>query len=99
MTVRKKKHGQTGLGYLYEASNAFHVRYYKAVVQDDGSIERVARSQRLCPKDAQHPNLTCKAVRDLRAEFMVRVNAEKPQAGDMPISAFWERFISHAEQK
>jgi integrase len=93
------KRSTTGLGYLYEASNAFHVRYYKAETNSDGVTKLKAVSSRLCGKDAKHPSKDCKEVRDLRLQFMAQVNAEKPVEGDMLISDFWLRFIKHCEEK
>ena len=37
-------------GYVFEASNAFHVRYYVNEIVN-GEPKRVQRSQRLCGKD------------------------------------------------
>src|SRR5271165_1482109 len=93
------KKSTTGMGYLYEASNAFHVRYYKSVTDGDGLTALKSVSVRLCAKDAKHPSKDCKEVRDLRLQFMATVNAEKPVEGDMLISDFWPRFIKHCEEE
>src|ERR1017187_2188312 len=93
------KKSTTGLGYLYEASNAFHVRYYAPVTDGDGVTVLKSISKRLCAKDAKHPSKDCREVRDLRLQFMAVVNAEKPVEGDMLISDYWLRFIKHAEEE
>ena len=94
----RKKRGATGGGYVYEAFNAFHIRYYKTEIDDDGTVRRYQKSEKLCAKDAAHPNVTCKAVRDLRQQFMVTVNAQKPNSKDMPIGAFWPLYLNHCNE-
>jgi len=93
MTQRRKM-TPTGMGYLYEAANAFHVRYYTQEVGEDGQLHRVQKSHKLCKRDAKHPNMGCKAVRDLRQQFMAGISAKEPSAKDMPIHQFWDRYIT-----
>jgi integrase len=93
-TTKRRRHvTATGSGHLYEAANAFHIRYWTQEVGENGEMKRVQKSKKLCSKDAQHPNIGCKAVRDLRAEFMVKINTEKPMEGDMLIDLFWKKYI------
>ena len=40
-------------GYVYEASNAFHVRYWSTELRN-GKAVRVQKSERLCAKDDKH---------------------------------------------
>jgi integrase len=96
--TRRRRTTAIGSGYLYEAANAFHVRYYTQEVGDDGIMRRVQKSKLLCKKDAKHPNIGCKAVRDLRQQFMAKINTQKPSAGDMPIHKFWDRFIAYCSE-
>ena len=63
-------------GYVYEASNAFHVRYYTTEIVD-GKSKRVQRSKWLCTKDRNtgHGSKTAKAVQMLAADHMRTINA------------------------
>jgi integrase len=77
-------------GYLYEASNAFHVRYYAEV---DGVRKQL--SHRLCTKDRKtgHGTLSARAVQILCEDHMREVNTQagKPEEKDRTIVEFWER--------
>jgi hypothetical protein len=56
--------GRFQTGYIYEAFNALHVRFYVTEIVD-GKPTRVQRSKRLCSKDDKHHSRTCKPVRTL----------------------------------
>ena len=96
--ARTRRSTPVGSGHLYEAANAFHVRYYTQEVGEDGIMRRVQKSKLLCKKDAKHQNIASKAVRDLRQQFMAKVNTQKPSVGDMQITQFWERFIEYCSE-
>jgi integrase len=74
-------------GYIYEASNAFHVRYYTAV---DGV--RKQKSHRLCTKDRTtgHGSTSAKAVQVLAQLHMREVNAETPTPSSKSVVGFWD---------
>jgi hypothetical protein len=57
--------------YIYEASYAFHVRYYVTQIVD-GAPKRVQRSHRLCSKDRNsgHGSKSAKAVLLLAEDHM-----------------------------
>lgn len=80
-------------GYVYEKSGAFHVRYC--------TPQGVQKSERLCPKDSEHSSVTCKAVQQIAASVMSRVNAEAgtvPQT-DLLITEFWQAvYLAHLER-
>ena len=88
-------------GYVYEAFNAFHVRYYTTEIVD-GQPKRVQRSKRLCTKDRNtgHGSKTAKAVKMLAADHMQAINAAAPPTKeDHPITEFWEnRFLKYCEE-
>lgn len=68
-------------GRLYEASGAFYVQYYQ-------HGKRV--SKRLCAKDDKHHSLTCKPVKLLRDEFMLKVNTKPDSVGrQTKVADFW----------
>jgi hypothetical protein len=66
-------------GYIFETgrgvNRTFHVRYYRTV-SEDGIEKRVQKSERLCLRDAKRHSKTCKAVKDLAAGVMDRINKE-----------------------
>ena len=68
-------------GYIYEASNAFYLRYYS-----DG--EQV--SHRLCTKDHKFPSRTCRAVKNLADEFTTKINSGHTPT-NVIIAEFWEQ--------
>ena len=76
-------------GYIFEASNAFHVRYYAMV---DGVRKQL--SHRLCTKDRTtgHGTPAAKAVRAICEEFMQTVNASIPDSRieNKTVVEFWE---------
>jgi integrase len=83
-------------GYIFEAHGAFHVRF---CVTGDG--QRIQKSQKLCSKDPGHASLTCKAVQQLAAAVMSRVNAESGTVSeaDIPIAEFWQTvYLPHLER-
>lgn len=71
-------------GYIYEASNAFHVRYYNA----DGK----QKSHRLCTKDRNtgHGSTSAKAVRQLCEDFMRTINTDTPTPSALSVVEFWD---------
>lgn len=83
--MRKPRHQS---GVVYEASDAFYIRHFE---NRDGVRKRV--SHRLCFKDDKHTSETCKAVRDLAAEHMQKVNFlvdNRENAQDMLITEYWK---------
>jgi integrase len=79
-------------GHIYEAFNAFHVRYYQTEIID-GQPKRVQRSHRLCAKDQKHHSRACKPVRQKCQEFMDGINAQigtQPDR-DVTVADFWEK--------
>ena len=89
-------------GYVYEASNAFHVRYYTTEIVD-GKQKRVQRSHRLCMKDRNtgHGSKTAKAVQTLAADHMRTINAAvAPSQADVPVKEFWEKsYLPYCEKE
>ena len=78
-------------GHIYEAFNAFHVRYYQTEIID-GQPKRVQRSHRLCAKDQKHHSRACKPVRQKCQEFMDGINSQigtQPDR-DVTVADFWE---------
>jgi len=76
-------------GYIFEAFNAFHVRYYVTEIVD-GKPKRVQRSQRLCAKDNRHHSTTCKPVQQLAVQVMQKINTQTSYAQeDVLLSDFW----------
>jgi integrase len=70
-------------GYVYEASNRFYIRY-----RENGQ----QKSELLHAKDHKHHSPTCKAIRLLADEVMLKVNngtAEHPESQD--IITFYEQ--------
>ena len=89
-------------GYVFEASNAFHLRYYVNEIVN-GEPKRVQRSQRLCGKDRNtgHGSKTAKAVRQLAEDHMRTVNtAVAPATEDMSVVDFWEKkYLPYCENE
>lgn len=89
-------------GYLYEASGAFYLRYYRTEIID-GVEKRIQISHRLCMKDKKdHLSIKSKAVRLLQQEHMLRVNQgielDSPALPDMRIVDFWEqKYLPYCE--
>jgi len=90
-------------GYIYEASNAFHVRYYITEIVN-GESKRVQRSHRLCTKDRNtgHGTKSAKAVQLLAEEHMRGVNsavAPTPSAL-LTVVEFWEKhYLPYCEKE
>ena len=77
---------------MFEASNAFHVRYYVNEIVN-GEPKRVQRSQRRCRKDRDtgHGSKTAKAVRQLAEDHMRTINTTVASTTeDMSVVDFWE---------
>jgi integrase len=85
-------------GHVYEAFSAFHVQYYQTGLRDGQRI-RVRRSHRLCAKDRVHYSGTSKAVQKLCADFMTIVNDDVVVGEDMPIAAFWTKYLHYYEHE
>jgi integrase len=87
-------------GHVFEAHGAFHVRYYVTEIVD-GQPKRVQRSKWLCKKDNKHHSRTCKAVKQLAATEMEKVNGESgvTQQGDITVTDFWDTvYLPHVEK-
>jgi integrase len=87
-------------GHVFEAHGAYHVRYYETEIVD-GKPQRVQRSKRLCTKDNKHHSTTCKAVKQLAATEMEKVNSESgvAQHGDTSVTNFWDAiYLPHIEK-
>jgi integrase len=88
-------------GYVYEASNAFHVRYYTTAIVN-GESKRVQRSVKLCDKnrDAGHGTKSAKAVQALAEEHMRGVNAAATPTPSalLTVVEFWEKhYLPYCE--
>lgn len=78
-------------GYIYEAFNAFHVRYY-VTENRDGKLIRVQKSHKLCRKEGKYTSRTCKAVKNLCEYFLKdKINAPSQVVteADVKIADFW----------
>jgi len=87
-------------GHVFEAHGAFHVRYYVTEIVD-GQPKRVQRSKWLCKKDNKHHSKTCKAVKQLAATEMEKVNGESgvTQQADISVTDFWDTvYLPHVEK-
>jgi hypothetical protein len=92
-------------GHIFEASNAFHVRYYFTEVVK-GKPEKKQRSHRLCTKDRStgHGSCSAMAVRSLCEDFMRTINEREHtpqhQAQDLSVVDFWERvYLPYCEKE
>jgi len=92
-------------GYIYEASGAFHVRYYVNEIVD-GKPEKKQRSHRLCAKDRNtgHGARSAMAVRSLCEDFMRGINErnQTPQglSQDLSVVDFWESvYLPYCEKE
>lgn len=75
-------------GYIYEAHNAFHIRYY---VTENGS--RKQKSHRLCTKDRSqgYGSPSARAVRELAEDHLRSVGARVQNTSlPMGVSEFWD---------
>jgi integrase len=79
-------------GYIYEAFNAFHVRYYDTQIID-GKATRVQKSHKLVEKDTKHHSRACKPVRQKCEDFMRGINEQAPGQvkHDVTIADFWDQ--------
>ena len=92
-------------GYIYEASGAFHVRYYFTEIVE-GKPAKKQRSQRLCTKNRNtgHGSRSAMAVRSLCEDFMRTVNEREHTsqhlAQDLSVVDFWERvYLPYCEKE
>jgi integrase len=91
-------------GYIYEAFNAFHVRYYANEIVD-GQPVRVQRSHRLCTKDRSTGcgSPSAMAVRAICEDFIRTVNQHHQTSQgleqDMMVVTFWEAvYLPYCEE-
>jgi len=88
-------------GFIYEASKVFYVRYCTTEIVD-GQPKRVQRSHRLIEKGGKYTTISCKAVKDLRDDFMRTVNQQEGKhltlRSDMLISDCWERYLAYCQE-
>jgi integrase len=91
-------------GYIYEAFNAFHVRYYANQIVE-GQTVRKQLSHRLCTKDRTTGcgSASSVAVRTLCEEFMHKVNQTQQTSQtlqqDMMVVAFWDAvYLPYCEE-
>jgi len=83
-------------GYIYEASGAFHVRYYVTEIVEGKPVKK-QRSHRLCAKDRKtgHGTPSAMAVRSLCEDFMRSINEREHTspglAQDLSVVDFWEK--------
>lgn len=74
---------------------SWYIRYQSDEVID-GRTVRAQKNAFLCPVDHEHPSKTCKAVKDAAAEFMLKINAETAEHGDLMVADFWETvYLPH----
>ena len=92
-------------GHIYEASSAFHVRYYVTEIVE-GKPAKKQRSHRLCTKDRHtgHGSPSAMAVRSLCEDFMRTINEREhtpqQQAQDLSVVDFWERvYLPYCEKE
>jgi integrase len=74
-------------------SGYFLIQYYKTVIEN-GVAARKRVSEKLHKKDERHYSASCKAVRDLQADFMRKINTTSGVEGtssEVLITDFWDR--------
>src|SRR5579862_481039 len=88
--------GRLQKGHIYEAFNAFHVRYYTTEIVD-GKPKRVQRSHRLCL--SKRLTKGSDAVKRKCDEFMRGINdAVASTKTDMFVTEFWEKhYLPYCE--
>jgi integrase len=92
--MRSRRH-QTGS--VCERSGVFFVRYYirEEIVEKDQNGNSIVKlvprqvSQKLVEKDAKHHSKNCKAVRDLRDDFIRKINSSPIVPREVLIVDFW----------
>jgi integrase len=92
-------------GYIYEASGAFHVRYYVTEIVEGKPLKK-QRSHLLCRKDRNtgHGSPSAMAVRSLCENFMRTINereqAPLQQAQDLMVVDFWgTQYLPYCEKE
>jgi integrase len=92
-------------GHIYEASSAFHVRYYVTEIVK-GKAEKKQRSHRLCTKDRStgHGTKSAMAVRSLCEDFMRTINEREHTSHrlsqDLMVVDYWERvYLPYCEKE
>jgi integrase len=97
--------GRHQRGYIYEAFNAFHVRYYTTEIVD-GKPKRVQRSHRLCTRDRStgHGAKSAHAVRTLCEDFMRTINQHHQTSQgleqDLMVCDFWQHhYLPYCEKE
>jgi len=97
--MRKEQRERHQTGSIYEASDRFYVRYWADCTGDSSctckekhrDVRRVQRSEFLCKRDSTHNSAKCKAVKEIRDEFMLRVNGARGSVQkDITVAEFWE---------
>lgn len=98
-------------GHIFEAFDAFHVRYWlayndlpadekekiarKAELKNRPLPTRVQKSRKICEVDKQHKDVTSKSVRDLAQKVMDEVNGLKPGEPILPEINLAEYWEKH----
>jgi integrase len=97
--------GRHQRGYIYEAFNAFHVRYYTNEIIE-GQPVRKQRSHRLCTKDRStgHGAKSAHAVRTLCEDFMRTINQHHQTSQgleqDLMVCDFWQHhYLPYCEKE
>jgi len=92
-------------GYIYEASGAFHVRYYVTEIVE-GQPGKKQRSHKLCDKNRNtgHGSPSAMAVRSLCEDFMRTINEREHTsqrlAQDLMVVNFWESvYLPYCEKE
>src|SRR5215469_11017612 len=92
-------------GHIFEASGAFHVRYYTTEIVE-GKPEKKQRSHRLCTRDRNtgHGSASAMAVRSLCEDFMRTINEREGNshqaAHDLSVVDFWEKvYLPYCEKE
>src|ERR1051326_9040690 len=76
-------------GNIIERSGVFLVRYYTTKIVD-GVPRRTQVSEKLVEKSERHHSRSCKAVRQLRDDFMRKINDSPLAPTEILISDFWK---------
>jgi integrase len=108
------RHQREQRGHIFEAFDAFHVRYWlayndlpadekekiarKAELKNKPLPTRVQKSRKLCEVDKQHKDVTSKSVRDLAQKVMDEVNGLKPGEPILPDLTLVDYWEKHYEE-
>ena len=88
-------------GHVFEAHGAFHVRYYATEIVD--GKPKTSATLEAALQEGQQASLsqTCKAVKQLAATEMEKVNGESgvTQQADITVTDFWDTiYLPHIEK-